>query len=58
MPIEKTGLWYEAGKRAFAEGVPLADKPAMYLTLEWDVGWHDAHAELTRFVAAELQKPK
>jgi Xaa-Pro aminopeptidase len=58
MPIDKLSLHYQAGRNAFHDGIPLADKPGEYVLNDWDAGWHDAHAEMTRQVVAAVAAKK
>ena len=54
MPIDRNSGPYREGQLAFYEGLLLSDKPVHFVLQEWEAGWHDAHAELTRKIAAKL----
>lgn len=48
MPIDQSNLYYQAGRADFHDGKHLADKPAQYLTNEWELGFVDALADVVR----------
>lgn len=48
--MDKTNSDYIAGYSAFKAGLALSDKPDLYRFGNWEIGWHDAHAELTRSI--------
>jgi hypothetical protein len=54
MPIDKNSNTYKEGQEAFHEGLLISDKPVHFVLQEWEAGWHDAHVELTRRIAAKL----
>ncbi len=50
-----TSTSYQAGYEAFQQGKLLSDRPVELVMRweDWQLGWHDAHATLTR----SLKKP-
>ncbi len=53
--MDKTNEDYLAGYDAFKAGRAKADKPDAYRFGRWEIGWDDAHAELTRSLAAKAK---
>lgn len=51
MSTNRTDADYQAGYNAFKAGQLLSDKPDVYRFGTWEIGWHDAHAEMTRLAA-------
>ena len=54
MTINKRSATYKEGQQAFKDGLMMADKPSQYILQDWEAGWHDAHAEMTRRIGAKL----